>query len=130
MGSRPTSRCTACCCKFTNFTLQVPVLLRKMMRNETCLCHLLHVDVEGPFADHVGSCNVWQGRVMLSNMPSRRGGTADIQIDTLKTAQCQAGKLYCPCRCAGSIKWIHGSVNPRNHAMWLFATRFITSSCI
>ena len=20
---------------------------------------------------------------------------------------CQAGKLYCPCRCAGSIKWIH-----------------------
>ena len=22
----------------------------------------------------------------------------------------KAGKLYCPCRCAGSIKWIHGSV--------------------
>ena len=34
----------------------------------------------------------------------------------LKFVSCvQAGKLYCPCRCAGSIKWIHGSAPQANH---------------
>ena len=28
---------------------------------------------------------------------------------THKIVLSEAGKLYCPCRCAGSIKWIHGS---------------------